>query len=294
MSMRRRAAVMVVLLVAAGAGVSSARASGGYHPELDDPAALRAEIYRMVVQDPALVIKRVEETLFSYLDRPENMKLSIVPETDAKLLAGGFKELTFSFENSVVKDLKIRRAFVHVTDCVVDFEQMLVHEKFRFKEQGKVDLLLTVTEEDLNDVMRRKTSSRKVRNGRLDFRPGQVRFTGGIKLLFFNNQVRVAGRISVRNGNELYFSPQWMNLDFLPIPPFVLRAVSRRMNPVATLEKLKFSADLTIIETTRDSMYVATESMRSEVERLIAEEASRSADAPDEGEPSPAVAGDEP
>ena len=242
---------------------------------LDDDA-LRAEIYRMVLHDPELLQSRIQQTLFSYLDEPENMELVIVPDSDARLLAGGLRELSISFENSYVRDLLVRRAEVMVRNCLVDWEQMIRFNRFRFRDQGQVDLLLTVTEHDLNEMMATR-GSRRVRNARLDFRPGHIRFSGRLRVLFFNNHVRVACNLSVRDGDELHFTPRWMNLDFLPVPRFVVGSISRRMNPVASLERLKFSADLTVIETSHDSLYIATESMRDRVDELLARDAERRA-----------------
>jgi len=142
-----------------------------------------------------------------------------------------------------------------------------VERKFRFKDQGRVDVLLQVTETDINELFKVKRDKLKVRNPHIDFRPGYIRFSGGIRVLFFNNQVRVAGVLRIKNGDEVHFRPRWMNLDFLPVPGFIMRTIAKRVNPMATFDSFKFKLDLSIVETTHDRLYIASEAMRDEVEQ---------------------------
>ena len=234
---------------------------------------LNAEIYRLVFKDRKEMEQRVKKALRKFVGAENKpIKMTLVPEEPAKFLSGHFKEIIVEIEGAVVKTLRMEYAWARSRNCSIDWEKLINEDRFSFKDGGDVDLLLKVTEKDVNVAGKKKSRKLKVRNPHMDFRPGHLRFSGGLRFLFFRNFVKVAGVLSIRGKDKVHFHPRWMNLDFLPVPGFLIRTISKRINPIATFESFKFRPNLSIIETTHDALYVASESMRKKVEKMVAED----------------------
>lgn len=238
----------------------------------------RREIHRMVFQDRSLLLRKVREVLATYVDEPKGVKIELVPAAEpSRLLAGCFDEIRVCLEETEVKGLRIRHAEFRIRNAILDYGKLLEEQKFRFRKEGETDLLLAVRERDLNELFRVKAGKMKLRNPSIDLREDGVRFSGGLRVLFFRNHVKVAGQFVVKDGSQIYFKPRWMNLDMLPIPGFVLRTIARRINPIASFERFKFHVRLDRIRTTREGLYLATESMADDMMAMMAKDAEEAA-----------------
>ena len=222
------------------------------------------EIHEMVFRDDTLFREKLRSAMERYVDNPESVSVSLTPHDKGKMLAGHFKEIRIEMKEALVKNLLIEKAIIHLYDPVVDYEALLARRKFRFKHQGRAECLLVVQEKALNDLFHIKRKKLKVRNPRIDFRRGHIRFSGSIRTLFCNQKVRVAGVLVPKPGGQVHFHPRWLNIGILPIPRFILRTVARRVNPIATFDAFSFDLSLGAIETTDDRIYISSAGFHEE------------------------------
>ena len=230
-------------LYGAGPSVAPAVASTGPLDLTTAPkteAELKKHIWHYAVRDPEGLYDKIRSALYKRLDNPDTCEISFFSPSVGDRVTGRFKR-----------------------------------NKLRFRHQGSVDFYLHVREDDLNHMLKEKSHKLKLSKPRMTLHRGWVDFAGSIKVLFFKNRVKVAGRLVVRGGDKVDFQPAWMNMGFMPVPGFVVRKIARRVNPIADFKNFKIKMNLGILETTRDTLYIATASMRDEVDRLKAEEAAR-------------------
>lgn len=240
----------------------------GETPENLTDSQVKKIIWQMVFNDRSLLREKINSALNRYLDNPDTVLIELFPEEPSKLLGGGFKEIKVEMHGSEVDSLKVSYAFLRLKNCVLDFEQLVRNKKFSFKDEGENDFLLQISEDDLNDVFKAKSKKLRISSPKLDFRPGHVRFTGGIHILFFKDRVKVDGQFSVRNDSELHFNPKWMNLGIMPLPGFVLSKIRKSINPIASLEDFKFKIKMDTVKVTNKSFIVASTAMRDMVAEL--------------------------
>ncbi len=247
---------------------------------LPEPSSRREEFKRvaervayLVYHDRPGILALMREALPRYMDNPESCRIELEYGTPLELLGGKFKEIRITLEGSMVKGLRIEKAFFLLRNPVIDWVPLIEKHKFKVIDEGQVDLFLKVSEKDVNEMFRRKRKKLKVRSPVFDFRFGHIRFSGGLRVLFFKNRVKLAGRLSIRNGEDLYFHPRWMNIGFMPVPGFVVRSMMRRINPIASFRKFKFKIRLSVIEITDDYLYVATKGFEHLVREAVKEEA---------------------
>lgn len=232
-------------------------------------ADLRRLIYQETVVDMSGLEARVRNALSSYLDNPSTCRVRFFRGSLGDRAAGRFDRIDVDLEGTVVKSLEVARARLVLHRPLLQLDMLYREGRLRFHDQGKVDFFLHVEEEALNRMLRVKATKLKLRGPTMDLCDGYVRFRGRMKVLFFNNNIRVRGRLTVHEGRKIYFTPHSMQLDFLPIPGFVLRAIAKKINPIADLSGFKLTLDCSVIRIVNDNLYLASESARAMVEEAI-------------------------
>ena len=230
---------------------------------------LARQIHELVFERPERVTELVRDALSGLVETPDRLRLSLTPAPEpARRLAGGFATMEVELDEATVKALRVESARFRIRDAVLDWEQLLRHRRLRLREAGSVDLAIAVREGDLRELFRVKAGKLHVRNPRIDLQQGRLRFTGGVRALFFDNKVDVAGVLSVRDGTKVDFHPRWMNLDLLPIPGFVLRTLARRINPIADFDGFVVPVRLSSIRVTDDHIYLGGGDWGAEPDRM--------------------------
>jgi hypothetical protein len=229
---------------------------------------VRQKLWNMVFKQRELLKEQLKAALNTYLENPDSARISLSDEPPGRLLGGRFKEITVELKGSKVDSLRVDYGYLKVFDCTLDMAALIEHRKFKLIDEGHNEFLLKFTEEDLNRIFQEKQHSLKISNPRLDLRPGHVRFSGGVHILFFNNKVKVDGIFKVRNGDELHFNPRWMNLGIMPVPQFILSKIRRSINPIASISHFKFKISMDTVRITNRSFIIASKGMNDLAKQL--------------------------
>lgn len=241
-------------------------------PQPDLEEALAAEIYDLTSNRPQELEALIKEVLCTYISNPETVEIALEMGGPISRLAGRIQRVEVAMRDTVIKGLKLSRAFIVVEDAVLDLPKLVREKKFRFREKGKTDFMFEVTEESINHLLDVKATKLKVRDAYLALKDGRMTFSGKVKVLFFKNHVRLDGRLFARNGTEVHFAPTGVRLDFLPIPPFLLGVIRDKMNPLADLKNFRFDVQIGTIETTRSRILLASDGLADQVHEEAARE----------------------
>lgn len=274
MAVRSSALFLGALFVLGLGAVAWALPDASTSPAAPDPALAR-EIHDLVFGDADTVAERVRDALTAMVETPDRVHLTLTPAAEAaRRLAGGFATMEVELAEATVKGLRVESARFRISDATLDWEQLLRHRRLRLRDAGTVDLAIAVREGDLRELFRVKSGKLHVRNPRIDLQQGRLRFTGGVRALFFDNKVDVAGVLSVRDGTKVDFHPRWMNLDLLPIPGFILTTLARRINPIADFDGFAVPVRLSSIRITDDHIYLGGGAWGAEPDRMAEAEGS--------------------
>lgn len=233
-------------------------------PQPDLEEALAAEIYDLTSNRPEELRALIKEVLCTYITNPETVDIAIQMGGPISRLAGRMQRVEVAMKDTVIKGLRLSRAFIVLEDAVLDLPKLVRDKKFRFRDKGKTEFMFEVSEESINHLLDVKAGKLKVRGAYLALKDGRMTFSGKLKVLFFNNHVRLDGRLFARNGTEVHFAPTGVKLNFLPMP-FLLGVIRGKINPLADLKNFRFDVKIGTIETTRSRLLLASDGLAEHV-----------------------------
>ena len=198
----------------------------------------RREMIREVIQEPEKIKERVKAALHKYFKKPEYIKVKFFPTKKGDLTAGYFSRIDVNVRNAKVKELMLEEGFFSFRDITIKLFNLYRDGNLRIKELGDTQFHFTVTEDSINNAILEKNLPLK--NPRLAILPGQLYFRGSFKTLFFKSHVETKGRLAIKNNKHIYFYPDRLKLNSLPIPGFVKKTLSRKINPIIDLDDFNF------------------------------------------------------
>jgi hypothetical protein len=234
--------------------------------------ALARELYDLSSKHPEKLEALIKEVLCTHIDNPETVQIAMEFGSPIERLAGRIRRVEVSLENTVVKKLRIRRGFIILKNIVLDLPKLVRNKSFRFREKGSTEFLFEVEEKDLNTLLRVKEEKLKVRRAQLRLENGRMVFQGKLRVLFFNNHVKLDGHLFARNGTEVHFTPRSLKLDFLPVPPFLLGIIKKKINPIADLKNFRFNIDIGAIRTTQTRILLGSPGVTDYIEAEVRRE----------------------
>lgn len=281
----RQAVVPSLVLALALAGVAPTHAEGIAIPR-ETPAnqpsavprkqprksvdeALAREIYELTSADSSRLEALVKEVLCTYIENPETVRVALSLGSPIERMAGRIRRVEVSLEDSIVKKLRLKRGFIVLENIVLDLPKLVRDRKFRFREKGHTEFLFEVGENDLNELLRVKEEKLKVRRAQLRLENGRMVFQGRLRVLFFNNHVKLDGHLFARKGTEVHFTPRTLKLDFLPVPSFLLGIIRKKINPIADLKNFRFDLDIGAIRTTKSRLLLGSPGVTDYIESEV-------------------------
>lgn len=246
-------------------GPSAPAPAGVALPTGDMDPEISRKIYHWAVHDPSELRALVKEVLCTYVQNPESVEIAFETASPFDTMLGRFPRIEVSMRKTIIKELEIERGYIALEDIAIDLPKLIQDRKFRFRDKGSTDFLFEITEEAVNGLLKRKGNKLKVRNARMRFEDGAMVFSGRMRVLLFRNHVKVRGFFVPKNGTEVHFNPRAMNIDFLPVPGFLLRAIRDRVNPVGDLKDFRFHVDIGAIRTTKTRLLLGSRSFEDHI-----------------------------
>ena len=212
---------------------------------------------------------QVKNVLLSYVQNPRDVRVEIAPTTQPQLQRAFFPHIVFEFRDGDFDTGRVRHLLVDMRDVQLSFEDVLLWDRIRFVNQGKIEYICEIAEEDLNSAIFKSAESQKkksnFRNAHIELRNGSMRLSGRVSHALGSTNVRVDGTMKVVEGNKINFLPTALKLSILPLPGFVAREIFSRINPIADLARLKFDATPDLILSRQNRLYVLTKGMQAQI-----------------------------
>jgi hypothetical protein len=196
------------------------------------------QLYHDVLNKPENVKKRVEDAMHKYFKNPEFMEVEFFPTPQAKIARGYFSRIEITLKGTKIKVLKIKDGWFSLRGITLDLKKLYKDNLIRVKKVEDTKMDVTILEEDLNKAIFEKNLP--IKNPRLTIENRRLSFKGSFKTLFFKSHVDTKGRLEVKNKTEIYFYPDRLKLNSLPIPGFLKRTLSSKINPIIDLNDFSF------------------------------------------------------
>ena len=198
----------------------------------------RRQMLREVIFEPEKIKTRVEKALFKYFKEPEFINVRFYPTKKGELTLGYFSRIDVTVKEAKVKELMVKDGFFSFKGITIKLFDLYRDNNLRLKELEDTQFRFTVTEESINDAILEKDLP--LRNARLEIFQGQLYFRGYFKTLFFKSHVETKGRLEIKDKKYIYFYPDRLKLNALPIPGFIKRTLSKKINPIIDLDDFNF------------------------------------------------------
>jgi len=227
------------------------------------------ELYDLTSNRPEELKQLIHEVLCTYIENPDSVRVAIELGSPIERLAGRIRRVEVALEETVIKKLPLTRGLIILEDIVLDLPKLVRDRKFRFRDKGTTSFLFEVTQDALNSLLREKEHKLKVRRARLRLENDRLVFSGKLRVLFFNQHVKLDGRLLAKHGTQVHFDPRSLHLDFLPIPPMLLGILKRKINPLADLKNFRFNVDIGTIRSTQTRLMLGSSDVTGYIDQQV-------------------------
>ena len=210
--------------------------------------------------------KAVKEAVRDFLGNPENLQVDLVPSEPRK--PGYYREMSIRLRETTVKTLRVRFAWIKLSNCAISLKELSQNKKLHFITQGKADIVGYIHEKDLNSLFKQHSKALRVQSPNFDFLPGKLRFSGRVLTRLFTSYLTVEGKLTVKDKTKVHFHPQQMRTKWFSVPQYVVRKLADAINPIADFSAFKFDVAIDFLETTDEHLFMATEAMREELKKI--------------------------
>lgn len=219
--------------------------------EIDQEAILKANQWRQtmimeVLNEPHKIQERVELAIQRYFKDPEFIEIKFYPTPQSKLAQGFFQRIDVRTRKAKVKVLKIEEGNFRFKGLTIKLANLYRDGRLRIDTVDDTDFYFKISEKSINDAVFEKKLP--LRNPKLQILPGQLYFRASFKTLFFKSHVETKGRLEVRNKTKIYFYPDRLKLNSLPIPGFVKNSLTHKINPIIDLDDFSLVSNVDSIK----------------------------------------------
>lgn len=181
--------------------------------------------------------------LREFLLADDGVRVQFHPSSHRDIAAGRFELLDIVFRDSAfqgLEGLNIDEGNLRVEDLRFDVNQLMSTGKLEVTTVGRVEFVLRLGEEDINQYLESNQKRINLRAPRVKLTRDRMLFSGRIRNRFFSAKVRTVGRFVVNEHKRTVdFQTNNVRLNALKIPGFVTGSVVNRINPILNLNKFK-------------------------------------------------------
>lgn len=202
--------------------------------------------FQEIVTNPDILKEKVSKAFKRYFKSPEKLEFKFYPTNKNKLMTGYFERIDISFQKAQVKVLQIEKASIEFYGLKINLLKLSKNGQIRIKELKQAKFNIKISEKALNEAIFRKKLPLK--NPRLKIGNGVLAFKAHFRTLFIKSFVDTKGRLAVKDKTQVYFYPDRLKLNNLPIPGFVKRVISKKINPIINLDDFDFIKEISDID----------------------------------------------
>jgi hypothetical protein len=198
----------------------------------------RADMVREILEEPEAIKERVKKALKAYFKNPEFIRVTFFPTPLSKFPLGYFSRIDVHIKSAKVKALRVKEGNFRFHGLRINLNSLYRDGKMRLRSVEKSHYHFLVTEKSLNEAIREKRLP--VINPYLSIEPGRLSFSAKFRTLFIKSHIETKGRLAIQNGTQIYFYPERLKMNSVPIPGFLRKALSRKINPIIDLDDFDF------------------------------------------------------
>ncbi|MCO4782797.1 MAG: LmeA family phospholipid-binding protein [Candidatus Cloacimonetes bacterium] len=202
--------------------------------------------FQEIMKDPNSLKGKVTKAFEKYFKSPDKLKIKFYPTKKKSLMRGYFDRIDVTFQNAQVKVLQIENASIQFFGLKINLLKLYKSGQLRIKDLKEAKFRIKISEKALNDAIFRKKLPLK--NPRLKIGNGVLAFKAHFRTLFIKSLVDTKGRLLVKEKSKVFFYPDRLKLNHLPIPGFVKKVISNKINPIINLDDFDFIKEISEID----------------------------------------------
>jgi hypothetical protein len=180
----------------------------------------------------------------------KNLKLDVVPyPSQARTDKGQFSSITLKADSAedMKQHIKITDVLINVRDVDLDLAKLWKSNEVVVQSRKLGSCHVKLMETDVNRLLALKHTP--IENLRADFGPGLITFTGKYR---FN--VKLAGTLSVRNRQEIWFEPTQASVGVVGIPAGIVKQFLSKLNPLIDMVDVPLQPQIKSIQVTESAI----------------------------------------
>ena len=184
----------------------------------------------------------------------ENLQIKVVPfASDYWTQQGRFQAIVVSADRVTRKGIDIRKVYIKAFDVTLDIAELYKEGDVETTSRRNTTLSVRVYKGDLNKLLAKKKST--IQNLHVEFQDHKLVVTGKYQLLFGYN-LRMVGKLQVKNRRQVDFVPTAASVNNIPLPTGPLRQVLSKLNPLVDFHELPLRPSIDKVEIKDDYILV--------------------------------------
>jgi len=167
------------------------------------------------------------------------------PEISTYNIVSGYipfiKMSTGSFR---LNDLWTDKVYFEFYNVKLDTEILHNEKRLVADPRMKIRLYAEISEKAINNLLYKKRKKIKVKDPEALLRDGFIILKGHVKAMFVSSYIRAKGYFYIENGKQINFASNYIALNKIKLPKFLLVRIINTINPVLDMNELDFDIKL--------------------------------------------------
>ncbi|HEX6972026.1 MAG TPA: DUF2993 domain-containing protein [Limnochordia bacterium] len=203
---------------------------------------------------PPFFAKQLERALARSSGAPKLVSVRLRALPAVGLIAGYVPALSIDIRGAQFGDMRVAAFLFDGHGLFVDAFRLWRGEGFALRHAERFNVTLALREADLNAYLWEKIDPD--RQFRVQVDKEGIHLAGRVSVLGFGVDVRVAGRLVVRDGTKIAFEPDDVSLGQTRLPAFLQRVLADRWGLLIDLSRAPVPLEIADVRTDKGMLFV--------------------------------------
>ena len=227
------------------------------------------EDYLNILDNEIEFRNNLELSIRKFFEENDRDKICLdIPDLKSyQIITGYIPEIRVRAENIFIDDLRTDLIYMELYNIRLDLDKLMNEKSFEPGPDMKVRFHAEISEENINDLLERKKKKIKVTNPKAVLKNGHIYLYGNVKAAFISSNIKAKGNFYLEDEKKINFYAEYISLERVKMPKFLLVKIVNTINPVIDLERNRFDIRLNRISI-KDKLFVISSFKEHDIEKI--------------------------
>ncbi|MCK9224783.1 MAG: hypothetical protein M0R46_03335 [Candidatus Muirbacterium halophilum] len=219
-----------------------------------------AESEFSILDNKEVFMKNLKTGIKAFFNEKDRDKVFLnIPELKSyNYLTGYIPFIEVKAENVFVDDLRTDFVYMYLYNIKLDKDKLIKKNEFIPGEDMRIRFHAEISQKNLNELLESKNKKIKVNNPKAILKPNNIYLYGNVKAVFLSSNIKIKGSFYVEDEKKINFQAEYIALERVKMPKFLLSKFVSSMNPVIDLERNRFDIRVSRIEILNEKFIISS------------------------------------